>query len=94
MKLLLTSAGLTNKKIVDILSSSVGKPNKEISIVFIPTAANVEEGDKDWLIDDYSNIKKQGYKFIDIVDISAVSKYVWLPRIKTLFLLVEGILII
>jgi dipeptidase E len=82
MKLLLTSAGLTNKKIVDILSSSVGKPNKEISIVFIPTAANVEEGDKDWLIDDYSNIKKQGYKFIDIVDISAVSKDVWLPRIK------------
>ena len=29
-----------------------GKPAEELSIAFIPTAANVEEGDKGWLIDD------------------------------------------
>ena len=49
-------------------------PKEKIKIAFIPTAANVEEGDKGWLIDDYSNLKKQNYESIDIVDISAVSK--------------------
>ena len=82
MKLLLTSAGLTNTTIVNALNRLVGLPTKNIRIAFIPTAANVEEGDKSWLVDDYSNIKKQGYGFIDIVDISALPKEIWLPRIE------------
>lgn len=82
MKLLLTSAGLSNETIVKALSDLVGLPNDKIHIAFIPTAANVEDGSKEWLIDDYSNIKKQNYGFIDIVDISALPKDIWLPRIK------------
>lgn len=82
MKLLLTSAGLNNQSIIKAFSHLVGLPNDKIKIAFIPTAANVEEEDKSWLIEDYINLKKQEYGCIDIVDIASVSKDIWLPRLK------------
>ncbi len=82
MKLLLTSAGLSNKTISKALEKLVGKPANKTKIVFVPTAANVEDGIKDWLIKDLCNLQNLGFA-IDIVDISAVDKNVWLPRIKT-----------
>jgi dipeptidase E len=72
MKILLTSAGLTNKTIINTLSDLVGKKPEDTNLVFIPTASNVEEGDKGWLIDDLLNLKKQNFKQIEIVDISAL----------------------
>jgi len=82
MKLLLTSEGLSNKTIVKAFSNLVGLPNNKVHIAFIPTASNVEEEDKGWLIDDYHNLKKENYGCLDIVDISALPKDIWLPRIK------------
>ena len=82
MKLLLTSGGLTNKSISQELFELVGKKPEETTLAFIPTAANVEEGDKRWLIDDLYNIKQQNLKCIDIVDISALPKEIWLPRLE------------
>jgi len=82
MKFLLTSSGLTNQSITDALLELTEKPVSEVSIAFIPTAANIEAGDKSWLIDDLYNIKKQDFKSIDIVDISALSKEFWQPRIE------------
>lgn len=81
MKLFLTSAGLSNKTLVNSFESLVGLTGEKIKIAFIPTAANFEGGDKDWLINDYSNLKKQNY-IVDIVDISALSKEAWLPRLE------------
>ena len=81
MKLLLTSAGLSNQTLVNAFNKLVDIPSEKIHIAFIPTAANVEVGDKDWLINDYANLKKQNY-IVDIVDISALPKKIWLPRIK------------
>jgi dipeptidase E len=78
MKLLLTSAGIINKSLQRVLKSWV--KNEEMRIAFIPTAANVEEGSKDWLISDYNNCLKLGS--VDIVDISALSKLQYLPRLK------------
>ena len=89
MKLLLTSSGLTNKTICKTLEKLVGKPAKKSKIVYIPTAANVEDGVKDWLINDLYNLQSQGYA-IDIVDISAVDKGIWLPRIKTADVILFG----
>lgn len=80
MKLFLTSAGLSNQKLVKAFEDLVGLSGDKVKIAFIPTAANVEEGDKDWLIGDYSNLKKQGY-IVDIVDISAIDKNIWQPRL-------------
>lgn len=51
-------------------------------MVFIPTASNVEKGDKDWLINDLINLKNLNLKKIDIADISAIEKKLWLPRLE------------
>ena len=77
MKLLLTSAGITNKSLADALKKLVGE---KIKIAFIPTAANIGEGDKDWLIDNLVECRNLGE--VDIVDISALEKKDWLPRLK------------
>lgn len=90
MKLFLTSAGLSNQKLAKALINLVGLDEDKIKIAFIPTASNVEEGDKSWLIDDYINIKKQDFGSIDIVDISAISKDSWKPRLEEVNVLFLG----
>lgn len=82
MKLLLTSNGLSNKSIASAMFELVGKPASETKVAFIPTAMNVEEGDKDWFIDDLIRLKDQNVESVDIVDISALPKEIWLPRIE------------
>lgn len=81
MKLLLTSAGLANATITNTLSDLIGKPLSGVKIAFVPTAANFEKGEKDWLVDDYNNCIKAGLK-LDIVDVSAIERKLWLPRIE------------
>jgi len=82
MKLLLTSGGITNKSIADALFSLTGKNPEDTTVVFIPTASNVETGDKDWLINDLLNLKKLNFKSIEITDISAVDEKIWKPSIE------------
>jgi len=82
MKLFLTSAGLTNKSLINAFNKLIDLPKEKIHIAFIPTAANIEEGTKNWLIDDYDSLKKQGYGCVDIVDISAVEPQIWKPRLE------------
>ena len=82
MKLLLTSGGITNPSISKALFELVGKRPQDTSLVFIPTASNLEMGDKDWLINDLINLKNQNFKYIDTADISAVPKNIWLPKFE------------
>jgi dipeptidase E len=82
MKLLLTSGGITNPSIAKALFELVGKKPEDTSLVFIPTASNVEAGDKDWLINDLINLKNLKLKSIEIADISAVDKSIWLPKFE------------
>ncbi|MFH1650370.1 MAG: Type 1 glutamine amidotransferase-like domain-containing protein [Candidatus Woesearchaeota archaeon] len=77
MKLILTSAGLTNKSIVKAFQELAGENPR---IAFIPTASNIEKGDKDWLIANYAECDSVGE--LDIVDISALPKEEWLPRLQ------------
>ncbi len=77
MKLLLTSNGISNISLQDALKRLV---DGKIKIAFIPTAANSLDENKDWLIDDLVSCKNVGD--VDIVDISALGKEVWLPRLK------------
>ena len=78
-----TSSGLTNTSIAKALFDLVGKKPEEINLVFIPTAANIETGDKSWLISDLVNLQKQNFKSISIVDISAIPESVWRPQMET-----------
>ena len=82
MKLLLTSSGITNTSIAEVIVELVGKLAKEISVLFIPTAANTFTDDKGWLIDNLVEFQKQGYKQIDILDIAGLSKEEWLPHFE------------
>lgn len=90
MKLLLTSGGLENKTIIHALQKLVGKNFKDTKLVFIPTAANVEEGDKWWLIKDLVKCKELGCAEVDIVDIAAVPQEIWQPRLQRADILVVG----
>lgn len=89
MKLLLTSAGLSNQSIVKAIENLLGKSAKGAKLAFIPTAANVEPGDKSWMIEDLNNFQKAGFE-VDIVDISAISKEIWLPHLRTAEVLFLG----
>lgn len=86
MKLLLTSNGISNESLAKALKKLI---KRKIKIAFIPTAANIETGEKEWLINDLNNCQKIGT--VDIVDISAVPKNIWLPRLKkSNVIVVEG----
>ena len=69
MKLLLTSAGIVNKSIAKAFFDMAGKKPSDLKVAFIPTAANVEEGNKvDWFFRQYEDLKKIGITWIDMVD--------------------------
>lgn len=82
MKLLLTSAGIQNKSLEAAFLELLGKPFKECNLTFVPTAANPEVGDKTWLFNDLNNLRKLGFATLDLIDISAVPKNIWLPSFK------------
>jgi dipeptidase E len=90
MKLLLTSAGFKNPSIIKAFEDLVGLPKDQIHIAFIPTAANVEVGDKGWLIEDIYRLSQFGYGCVDIVDISALPKEKWQPRLDAANVLFLG----
>ncbi len=82
MKLLLTSGGLRNPTLVKALLDLAGKPADELRVAFIPTALNTEAGDKGWAIAQMVRLQEMGVSRVDIVDISAVPKEIWLPRLE------------
>lgn len=71
MKLLLTSSGIANEKIARALRELTGKEPSAVKVGFVPTAANAEGGNKDWLINDLLRLRDAGYGWIDIIDPSA-----------------------
>lgn len=81
MKLLLASAGIANAAIAEELIRLCGKNASEIKIGFIPTAANVEEGDKNWFFAQTNNLIRFGFGWIDVVDI-AVPGIDWQMRLR------------
>ncbi|OGJ02491.1 hypothetical protein A3G53_01180 [Candidatus Nomurabacteria bacterium RIFCSPLOWO2_12_FULL_44_11] len=83
MKLLLTSDGITNPSIAKALFGLIGKKPEETSLAFIPTAVNVAKGDKGWFVEALHQLHGLGLKYLDIVDISAMPKNIWLPRLES-----------
>ena len=91
MKLLLTSGGLTNKSIISSLKELTGSPFSKLNLAFVPTASNMESGDKWWLLDDLETVRKLKFKSIDLVDISALPRKIWKKRLEEAdVLLLEG----
>ncbi len=90
MKLLLTSCGVTNATIARALFELVGKEPGSTSVAFVPTAANVEIGDKGWLIDDLLNLRRLGFRSIDLADISAIDARLWRSKMQAADVLYFG----
>ena len=90
MKLLLTSSGNTNTSIEKALLELLGKPFGKANLTFIHTAANIDDSDKSWLVNDMNNFKKLGFSHFDIVDVSAVPRSVWFANFKKADILVFG----
>ncbi|MEK7118889.1 MAG: Type 1 glutamine amidotransferase-like domain-containing protein, partial [Patescibacteria group bacterium] len=87
---LMSSSGITNKSIEKALLKLLGKPFGNSHITFIPTAANGEKGDKSWVEVDMNGIRKLGFLSFDVVDISIVSKDIWLSSFTKADVLVFG----
>ena len=86
MKLVLTSAGITNQSIENSIKKLLNQQNPKIA--FIPTAANTKNGGKGWLIDHLNEFRNLGE--IDIIDIAALKKEIWLPKLKQSNIIVMG----
>jgi dipeptidase E len=86
MKLLLTSAGITNESLKQAVFDLAGKT--DLKIAFIPTAANPEVGEKGWLIDNLVECRELGA--VDVVEIAALSKSLWLPRLQSVDVIFVG----
>lgn len=71
MKLLLTSSGLSKRDIGVALQNMFDTSPSDVKVGFIPTAANVEPYNKDWLISQFAQLQRYGFCQIDIVDIAA-----------------------
>lgn len=78
---MLTSGGIRNQSIADALSSLVDKSAGEAKVAYIPTAANAEEGNKDWFINQFLCLWRYGYNWIDVIDPSAAD-IDWRARMK------------
>ena len=87
MRLLLTSAGIQNAEIGNAIVRLVKKPVSDIKIVFIPTAATEWAA---WIEEDVKHFQEFGFKSLEIVDISKMSKDKWLPYFEAADLLCFG----
>lgn len=81
MKLLLTSMGISNDLIAESLDQLTGIDRSLVKIGFVPTAANVEPGKKDWFFEQIFDLNKFGYTNIDFIDFSA-SGFNWKERLN------------
>ncbi len=90
MKLLLTSGGIRNDNLISALLELGGTEASSLNIAFIPTAANVEDEDKSWLIDDLMRFRQLNCKKIDIVDIASLSTDQIILRLEQAQVLVFG----
>lgn len=73
MKLLLTSGGIGKRSIAGALQDLTGKQPSEVKVAMIPTAANAERGNKDWVVRQFLDLWRFGYNWVDIVDPSAAN---------------------
>ncbi len=77
MKLLLTSAGITNDEIAVALEDLVDKKFSQLKFLFITTAANTGVDDKTWLTENINEITIRKPLSIDLIDIAGLPQELW-----------------
>lgn len=89
--MLLTSGGIQNSVLQQELMSLLARPVEHSRIAVVVTAANAEDEDKRWLIDDLARVSSLGFEVVDVVDFAGLPRETWLARLETAdVLLFEG----
>lgn len=81
MKLLLTSGGLSNGELSSAVAELAEKPLHQLSLAYIPTAANVIDEDKGWQVDHLIRLQSLAFAKLDIVDFSGLKYEEWFSRL-------------
>jgi dipeptidase E len=89
MKLLLTSGGITNDTLAYELETLVGKPFSELKIGFIPTASLHSAENKNWLIQDLSNVRARGAD-VFIMSLADLEEHEILQRLEAVDVILMG----
>jgi len=89
MKLLLTSAGLSTEKIKKEFLKLIGRPTKEIKILFIPTAGNLKN-DKSYIERDKNDLIRLGILKENLIeyDLDRINENIDFEDIDAIF--IEG----
>lgn len=77
MKLLLTSAGITNDVIAKALESLAEKKFSELKVLFVITAANTSVDDKSWLTENIFEFTSRKPLSFDLLDIAGLPSELW-----------------
>lgn len=82
MKILLTSAGITNSSIAEALSMLATKPLSEVNLLFVLTPSISDGGDKRWVISNLVDFQRNNFKSIDIIDVAGLPEEKWKKRFE------------
>lgn len=82
MKLLLTSAGITNDEIAQAVERLAGKKFSELKILFVTTAANTSTEDKTWLTENIFEFTSRKPLSFDLLDIAGLPAELWQRHFK------------
>ena len=77
MKLLLTSAGITNNEIAQALEELAGKSLTDLKILFVTTAANTSLEDKSWLTENLYEFTARKPESFDLIDVAGLPVELW-----------------
>ncbi|GAA3300237.1 Type 1 glutamine amidotransferase-like domain-containing protein [Dactylosporangium vinaceum] len=72
MKLLLTSGGLRNARLLDALGELVGRPFAAANVVYIATASMAEPGDHSWVLQDLARVHGLGWRQFDVLELNGL----------------------
>lgn len=90
MKLLLTSAGITNESITQALKELLGKEIGESKLVYITTAAVAEAGNHDWMIDDLNRTYQLGWKEFNLLELNGLPREMIIERLANADVIYAG----
>jgi len=82
MRMLLTSAGLTNDEIRAALADLVGKPYGEASVAVVVTASLGQGGDHGWFVEALEEVRDLGWRQLDILDLDGPPRDLVIERLR------------
>ncbi len=81
VKLLLTSAGVSNESIRAALADLLHRPFEGANLVLVTTAATAQPGHQDWLVSDINRVYALGWHEFNLLEINGLPRQMLLRRL-------------